>query len=746
VVIVALSISGFLTVQFSVNYNEKVEKLERYRIEHLGSLLNQDLFDEPNRLIMEITSIGNKDKAIQKFLHYPMKNEYYIATELDEYLQIISAQNVPKVENIEVYVLINNIRIRSQYGISYTSEDSAAVVNSLDVFGQKTEYQGKKRWMASRIIKYDSREVPVISFTAGYPLYTQDESKFKGYVIINIRQDILQKKLKEFINGELDAIAIMDLQGNIITMEGNVECFQSFLKDNKDKLLESLTPNNSQEVCKIKNNLVTIQPIGIDDWKIVKLISTKEYYDEIRKIQMRGVYFSIIVIIIGLILSFGFAKALYKPFYLIMNKLKKAKLNNKLRESEYYYIDRAIDELYDFAILKEEALLKNINVLKNDFVINLLSAKYVTQKEIDDKLELLGYKDSGNAIHLLMIKLHQKIYTHTDELTRNLVTYNMIQFFDEYSSLSVRCLSADLFDGRICVIILAQGDGKEELKTLRIKFIDYMKIKFSVDPIILQSGKYSDIREASKAYNNLQKLSEYLYFLPHTYFIDWETVEQKLIQQKNDLNPEFEQFSEALLSRDIEQIKMLLKNFTEEASTLTTSVEDLNGYVLKYVFLFNYFLRDILKENKSDNDQLFKDINEQYNIEDFYFWFIKLIENTFAELRKIENNPTLTVVEMIEKVIMEHLDENLSLEYISEKVYLSPKYISRIFKDEHGINITQFITDCKLKKAAKLLRETNIPLDKLIVLVGFSSTNYFIKKFKEKYSITPVQYRRNTIA
>ncbi|MDF2943402.1 MAG: transcriptional regulator [Herbinix sp.] len=745
VVIVVLSISGFLTVQFSINYNHKVENLERYRLEHLGNLISDYLFEEPNRTIKEITGLGNKDKGIQKFLHYPMKNDYYRATELDKYLQVIDAQNVPYIDSIEVYVLINDIWISTLSGIQYTGDNSEDYLKSLDTFEIETKYQDKLRWMSSRIIKNDSIEVPVFSFTAGYPLYTKEQSKFKGYVIINVQQEVIRKLLREFLIGDLDAIAIMNLQGDIIAIEGEKDGFESFVQKNKDFVLTSLSNKEYKEGSEIDGNIITVQPIGIEEWKIIKLSSTKDYYDETRAIQRKGVYFSIIVMVIGLLLSYFFARTLYKPFYLIIDKLKKAKLNKKVRESEYYYIDRAINELYDIAILKEEALLKNINIIKNDFVINLLSAKYINGKDIEDKLQFFGYSESWQYNHLLMIKLHQKIYVHSDELTRNLVIYNMIQFFDGYSNGTLRCLSADLFDGKICVIISTLGEGKEELKTLRKKFVDYMKINFSVNPIILQSGMFSELRESNKAYNELLKVLDYIYFMPHTYFIDWEIIEEKISKQKTDLNPNFEAFSEALVTRDVDQIERVLKSFIEEASMLTASIEDLNGYVLKYVFLYNYFLRDIMKENESEQDQLFKDINDQYNSEDFYFWFLQLIKNTFTELSKVENNPTSTVVELIEKVIMEHLHEDLSLEFIAEKVYLSPKYISRIFKEEKGINITQFITDCKLKKAAKLLIESNISLEKLIKLIGFSSTNYFIKKFKEKYSITPVQYRRNTI-
>ena len=512
VVIVALSISGFLTAQFSINYNQKAGKLESYRLEHLQSLINDSLFEEPNRMIMEITSLGNKDKEIQKFLHYPMKNDYYKATELDKYLQVINAQNMPDVLNIEVYVLINDIWISTEQGISYTSVDRESFLKSLDIFEEEALYKGKKRWLASRILSYDKMEVPVISFTAGYPLYTQDKSKFKGYVIINIRQEAVQKQLREFVNGELDTIAIMNRNGDIITSEGNKEDLSVFLEDNRELVLKSLSDTakggTQQKISKIGDNILTIQPMGIEDWKIVKLMSTKEYYDETKSIQKVGFIFSLAVILLGLVISFRFAKALYKPFYLIMNKLNKTKVNIRARENEYYYIDRAIDELYGLAATKEEALLKNMNVIKNDFVVSLLSEKYADEKEINDKLELFGYQESSREHYLLMVRLHQKIYAYTDELTKNLVAYNMIQFFDGYTDTGLRCMPADLFDGKICVIVSVQSSGSqsnvfqgnrlqsngyEQLKTLRMKFTDYMKITFSVDPIILQSGSFTQL-------------------------------------------------------------------------------------------------------------------------------------------------------------------------------------------------------------------------------------------------------------
>ena len=113
----------------------------------------------------------------------------------------------------------------------------------------------------------------------------------------------------------------------------------------------------------------------------------------------------------------------------------------------------------------------------------------------------------------------------------------------------------------------------------------------------------------------------------------------------------------------------------------------------------------------------------------------------------MEDNPKKTAIKLIEDVIHDNLsNENLSLDFIAEKVYLSPKYISRIFKEEKGVKMTEYITDCKLEKARELLLDTNMNLEEMIIQVGFSSSNYFIKKFKEKYYVTPTQYRRNSVS
>lgn len=744
IILVALFTGIILTVQFSHNYNKKIEEVESYRLRYLKSNV-EVIFEDSNQIILDIINLGNQNEDIQRYLYYPMDKDILKAVNILDFIKVIRAQKDSIISSIELYTENNSVHISTLTGINFSSYVKDTYEEQ-DIFQKEIKYQNSKRWISNRVLTFGNREHRVYTFAAKYPLYTDDPYMVKGYVAVNIKEDVLHRLLRDFIIRELDAIAIINRQGEIIALEGNKEGFYNLLADDK-KLFDDIIANvETKENNIIGNTVVTGRSTSIDDWIIINMISTKEYFDETKNIQIKILYFSCTIILIGILISYFFARRFYRPFYLIINKLDRMNFSKKARESEHYYIDRALEELCDRANEKDQVLYENRNIIRRDFVLNLLSAKITTEKEVDDKLSLLGCNLPFNSHHLLIIKLHQKIYNSLNELTKNLLIYNMSYFFDNYSNKDTRCLSADLFDGTVCLVFSAMEDGRGKLAVLRNKFTDYMKMKFSVDAIIIQSVDFSTLLEVYNNHQRLEKLIDYLYFMPRVYFLDEKEIDDKIFNLKETMNIEFEAFSEALVSRNIRQIEVILKNFITEAAGLTVSSDYLNGAVLKFVFLYNHFMRDIMKEGKNKNDtQIFKDINSLYNVEDFYFWFIKLIEATFTELSNLEENPTKTVVQLIEKVIKDNLEENISLEFIAEKVFLSPKYISRIFKEEKGINITQYITEYKLKMAAMLLVESNITLDELIKQVGFSSSNYFIKKFKEKYSVTPVQYRRNSI-
>lgn len=72
----------------------------------------------------------------------------------------------------------------------------------------------------------------------------------------------------------------------------------------------------------------------------------------------------------------------------------------------------------------------------------------------------------------------------------------------------------------------------------------------------------------------------------------------------------------------------------------------------------------------------------------------------------------------------------------------SESYFMRAFKRHTGMTAVQFINDCRLRKAALLLRGSALPVEEIAYRTGFESASYFIRRFKEKYKFTPNEYRK----
>jgi len=86
--------------------------------------------------------------------------------------------------------------------------------------------------------------------------------------------------------------------------------------------------------------------------------------------------------------------------------------------------------------------------------------------------------------------------------------------------------------------------------------------------------------------------------------------------------------------------------------------------------------------------------------------------------------------------------QNITLASAAEHFHFTPNYFSNIVKKCTGKNFKDFILDEKMKKTSYLLRNTNLTIEEVMEKVGISNVQFFYKKFKEHYGITPHKYRK----
>lgn len=99
------------------------------------------------------------------------------------------------------------------------------------------------------------------------------------------------------------------------------------------------------------------------------------------------------------------------------------------------------------------------------------------------------------------------------------------------------------------------------------------------------------------------------------------------------------------------------------------------------------------------------------------------------------------VIETIRGLIAQHYAEHFDLGEVSRLVHLTPYYIGELFKEQERVGFTQYLTDFRLNKARQLLSTTSHQVAHIARSVGIPNRSYFCKLFKDKFGISPGDYR-----
>ena len=116
-----------------------------------------------------------------------------------------------------------------------------------------------------------------------------------------------------------------------------------------------------------------------------------------------------------------------------------------------------------------------------------------------------------------------------------------------------------------------------------------------------------------------------------------------------------------------------------------------------------------------------------------------LFSSSFAEIKK----PQLQIVKKAVEFILKNLDKNISLNSVSEYLYINKSHLSRIFKEVTGMTVHEYMNVHRIRKAREYLIETDLNIDEIAKYCGFQSTTYFTTVFTNHTTFSPSRYRKN---
>ena len=152
---------------------------------------------------------------------------------------------------------------------------------------------------------------------------------------------------------------------------------------------------------------------------------------------------------------------------------------------------------------------------------------------------------------------------------------------------------------------------------------------------------------------------------------------------------------------------------------------------------FGITLTDVFTEEEMPS---YIEIEKTTNYKELYYWTMHITEKVCMYIQ--DTKQTHPLINKILLYLSEHYTEQISLEIISSHFYLNTTYFCKIFKKHTGENFISYLNKLRIEKAIKLLKTTDLSVEKISEAVGVQNSNYFFRLFKKVTGETISHYRK----
>mgnify|MGYP002794661793 CR=1 FL=1 len=140
------------------------------------------------------------------------------------------------------------------------------------------------------------------------------------------------------------------------------------------------------------------------------------------------------------------------------------------------------------------------------------------------------------------------------------------------------------------------------------------------------------------------------------------------------------------------------------------------------------------------------DITQIQDFDALCLWLTKAMGILMDSIFDFSGSRHTSAIHQSIQYIHSHYDERITLEDMARRVYFSPAYFSRVFKDETGEAFSVYLNRVRIEKSKEQLLYTHLKLSDIALSIGYEDQSYFCKVFKKIEGVTPMQYRKSNLS
>lgn len=595
----------------------------------------------------------------------------------------------------------------------------------------------------------DGKSSKMVAFLQSIPINAPLQPQ--GTVVVLIEENELMKMAKSIHGANAGDVLIINKNNEILasTRSFERESLPSF-----DELQgESGVIQLELEGKKVSMFYNTSE---ISKLKYIELVPRSVVNARITKIKIIMFASILLCLLIGGGTAIYLAIRNYNP---IRNLLKFLGDNNKTIVTNHQHNEyRIIQEFLSSSMLEKDRLIKKIGEqnlsFRTSYIEKLLKGKIEHKENTLDILSSMGINLYSEyfAVILVYIDDFGDIFSSIDEedFERTLETVKFVfkNVMEEISSQNQLGIMIEVDDMMACLVnFKPEGiqNAKEELKRIAGESQSFISDKFHISFTVsisnvhhMISGIHEAWEEANEAMEHRliegsRKLIQYQDKVPshNLYFYPLE-MEYKLVNciKAGDSTAALDiinKIFEENLTKEVLSIKMAKCLMYDLISTVVKIAEELSST----------YRISLLEETDIIGNLM--DCKSLPSIKEL---LISIILQACEEIHDGKRSVNYSMGDRIADYINNNYDNiNLGLFNIAENFEITPAYVSRIFKEQMGEGILDYINKLRLARAKELLKEGGFNISAIAEKVGYAESRSLIRLFKKYEGITPGKYK-----
>ncbi len=129
---------------------------------------------------------------------------------------------------------------------------------------------------------------------------------------------------------------------------------------------------------------------------------------------------------------------------------------------------------------------------------------------------------------------------------------------------------------------------------------------------------------------------------------------------------------------------------------------------------------------------------------DIHAWLRRRLFEISEMLHRKKQKKNRKLIQEIEAYVLERLGDNVTLRDVAQHFSFSSNYLGHLFKEETDENFSDFVIQKRMERAQELLKDPKLKIYEVAYQVGYKNLTYFSRQFKERYGVTPGDYRRQS--